>query len=78
LEAEVAALKQRDPFSIPIAELDLWGSTFFPLEKAGLETLGDLCARTAEDLERQIGLTENSINELREALADFDLKLKGD
>jgi hypothetical protein len=78
LEAKVAALKQRDPFSIPIAELDLWGSTFFPLERAGLETVGEVCARTAEDLKREIGLSENSINDLREALEDFDLKLKGD
>jgi hypothetical protein len=78
LEAELAAQEYRDPFSIPIAVLELWGSTFHPLARAGLETVGELCARTAEDLKRKIGLSENSINELREALADFDLKLRGD
>jgi len=78
LKAELAVLNQRDPSSIPIAELELWGSTFFPLCQADLETLADLCSRSAGEMKRDIGLSANSIEELREALADFGLKLKGD
>jgi Bacterial RNA polymerase, alpha chain C terminal domain len=78
LKAELAVLNQRDPLLIPIAELELWGRATDALEQAGLTTLGDLCARSAGALKRDIGLSENSVEELREALADFDLKLKGD
>jgi hypothetical protein len=78
LEAELAARAQRDPASIPIAELDLWGNTHHPLERVGLETVGDLCTRSAEDLKREIGLSENSVAEVREALAYLGMKLKGD
>ena len=78
LDAECAAREQRDPSSISIAELELWGRLCYALERAGLETLGDLCAQTADDLTRDIGLHANSLDELRAALADFGLRLKGD
>jgi len=78
LKAELAVLRQRDPSSIPIAELELSVRATDALERAGLATLGDLCARSAGALKRDIGLSENSVEELREALAYFDLKLKGD
>jgi Bacterial RNA polymerase, alpha chain C terminal domain len=78
LKAEVAVLNQRDPSLIPVAELELSVPATDALERAGLTTLGDLCARTADALKRDIGLSENSVEELREALAYFDRKLKGD
>jgi hypothetical protein len=55
-EAALARLRERDPRTIPFCELDLWPSTFYPLERAGFNTLGDLCSRTAEELMRDCGL----------------------
>ena len=78
LKAELAALDQRDPASIPIAELELSVRATNPLERAGLTTIGDLCARSAGSLKRDVGLSEHSVEEVREALAYFDLELKGD
>jgi DNA-directed RNA polymerase subunit alpha len=75
--AEAARLRERDPLTIPIGELELWPSAFSSLVHAGFETLGDVCARTAGDLMGDLGLGERAVEEVREALAEFGLKLKG-
>jgi hypothetical protein len=78
VQSELARLRERDPLTIPVAELELWPSAYYPLYRAGLETLGELSSRTAGELMRDIGLTERAVGEVREALADFGLKLKGE
>ncbi len=45
------------------------------LAAMGIETLGDLCQRTEQDLLRMPNFGETSLNEIRNHLANYDLKL---
>ncbi len=59
----------------PLDDLELSGRTLNTLRADGIETIGELVARTAQDLLRMPNLGRKSLAEIEEALARFGLRL---
>jgi len=59
-----------------IEDIDFSVRTYNCLKKAGINTLGDLVERTAEDLLAIRNFGQRSLEEVVQKLAQFDLKLK--
>lgn len=76
-ERVITALGQA-PLTRPISELGLMVRSRKCMIRLGINTWGELCQRTADDLCecRNFGIT--SLNEIREKLADRGLYLRGE
>lgn len=59
-----------------IDELELSVRSYNCLKRAGINTIGELIARTAEDMMKVRNLGRKSLEEVEEKLAQFDLTLK--
>jgi DNA-directed RNA polymerase subunit alpha len=70
--------EQRAVLERPVADLNLSVRARKCLSRLNLSTLADLCARTPDELlsVRNFGVT--SLNEIRQKLAEFDLRLRND
>jgi DNA-directed RNA polymerase subunit alpha len=75
--SEVAADEQ-EMHGLPIAELNLSVRARKCTSKLGINTIGDLVRRTAEDLLECKNFGVTSLNEVREKLSERGLKLRGD
>jgi len=75
--SEVAADDQ-EMHGLPIAELNLSVRARKCTTKLGINTIGDLVRRTAEDLLECKNFGVTSLNEVREKLSERGLKLRGD
>ncbi|MFM8985596.1 MAG: DNA-directed RNA polymerase subunit alpha C-terminal domain-containing protein [Planctomycetia bacterium] len=75
--AEVSADDQ-EVHGLPISELNLSVRARKCTTKLGINTIGDLVRRTAEDLLECKNFGVTSLNEVREKLTDRGLKLRGD
>ncbi|MDR2345676.1 MAG: tetratricopeptide repeat protein [Planctomycetaceae bacterium] len=73
------ALKRRDRFAqilnLPVSDFELSVRSRNCLRLMGINTLGDLCHRTEQELLTSKNFGENSLNEIREMLALKGLKL---
>ncbi|MBQ9874520.1 MAG: tetratricopeptide repeat protein [Thermoguttaceae bacterium] len=58
-----------------ISEIELSQRSRNCLAAMGVETLGDLCSHTEQDLLRMPNFGDTSLNEIKQHLATFDLKL---
>ncbi|MEM1063251.1 MAG: DNA-directed RNA polymerase subunit alpha C-terminal domain-containing protein [Planctomycetota bacterium] len=70
--------QERAMMERPVADLGLSVRARKCLNRLGLSTLGELCARTPDELMsvRNFGVT--SLNEIRQKLTDFELSLRND
>ena len=59
-----------------IYDLDLSSSIICALDDAGIETLEDLCGKTAEELLSIKGIGRKSIQAIRDELICYGLRLK--
>ncbi len=75
--AEVSADEQ-EVHGLPISELNLSVRARKCTTKLGINTIGDLVRRTAEDLLECKNFGVTSLNEVREKLSERGLKLRGD
>ena len=75
--SEVAADEQ-EMHGLPITELNLSVRARKCTSKLGINTIGDLVRRTAEDLLECKNFGVTSLNEVREKLSERGLKLRGD
>ena len=75
--AEIAADEQ-EVHGLPITDLNLSVRARKCTTKLGINTIGDLIRRTAEDLLECKNFGVTSLNEVREKLAERGLKLRGD
>jgi DNA-directed RNA polymerase subunit alpha len=75
---EDIAPEQRAVLERPVADLNLSVRSRKCLSRLGINTLGELVSRTPDELlgVRNFGVT--SLNEIRQKLADFDLRLRND
>lgn len=64
--------------SKPVSELNLSVRPRKCMNKLGISTLGDLCARTADELLEVKNFGQTSLMEVREKLRQLGLKLRGD
>ena len=74
-ESAEEAMRQRI-LETPIEDVDFSVRTYNCLKKSGINTIGDICERTAEDLLAIRGLGEHSLAEVVEKLAQFGLSLR--
>lgn len=78
---EQALLVEREPESetrlldLPIEELELSVRSFNCLKRAGINTIGDLCTRTENDMAKVRNLGKKSLEEVRQKLAALGLSL---
>lgn len=63
---------------VPITELNLSVRARKCTTKLGINTIGDLIRHTAEDLMECKNFGVTSLKEVREKLAEYNLKLKGE
>jgi len=81
-EAEPAPVEpsedEQQIHALPITELNLSVRARKCTTKLGITTIGDLVRRTAEDLLECKNFGVTSLNEVREKLAERNLKLRGD
>jgi DNA-directed RNA polymerase subunit alpha len=77
---EILADKPEDERSrlleMSIDELDLSVRSYNCLKRAGINTIGELVAKTAEDMMKVRNLGRKSLEEVEEKLAQFGLRLK--
>lgn len=64
--------------NFPVEELELGTSAYNAIKRVGIETIGDLVAKTAEELGRIPNLNKKRIDEMRAALATHGQALKGE
>jgi DNA-directed RNA polymerase subunit alpha len=69
---------EQEVHGLPITELNLSVRARKCTTKLGINTIGDLVRRTAEDLLECKNFGVTSLNEVREKLTDKGLKLRGD
>ncbi|MBC7288278.1 MAG: DNA-directed RNA polymerase subunit alpha [Armatimonadetes bacterium] len=74
-ESAEQAMRQRI-LEQPIEDVDFSVRTYNCLKKSGINTIGDICERTADELLAIRGLGEHSLREIIEKLAQWDLKLR--
>ncbi len=74
-ESAEEAMRQRI-LETPIEDVDFSVRTYNCLKKSGINTIGDICERTADDLLAIRGLGEHSLREVIEKLAQFGLSLR--
>ncbi len=75
---EAASADEQEIYSQPITELNLSVRARKCTTKLGINTIGDLVRRTAEDLLECKNFGVTSLNEVREKLTERGLKLRGD
>ena len=63
---------------MPIEELELGVRSYNCLKREGVETVGDLIARSEAELMKIPNFGRKSIEEVRERLAKSNLKLRGE
>ena len=73
-----ASADEQEIYSQPITELNLSVRARKCTTKLGINTIGDLVRRTAEDLLECKNFGVTSLNEVREKLTERGLKLRGD
>jgi DNA-directed RNA polymerase subunit alpha len=71
-EAEQAIMNK------PVSELNLSVRSRKCMNRLGIATLGDLCSRTADELLEVKNFGMTSLQEVREKLRNFGVKLRGD
>ncbi len=76
--AEVAAGRPTGFDDTPIEELELGVRSYNCLKREGIETIGDLIARSEQELMCIPNLGRKTIEEVRERLEQNNLKLKGE
>jgi len=79
-DVEIMVEKEEDDkdkiLEMSIDELDLSVRSYNCLKRAGINTIGELTERTAEDMMKVRNLGKKSLQEVEERLAAFGLKLK--
>jgi DNA-directed RNA polymerase subunit alpha len=71
------AVEERDRLlEMSIDELDLSVRSYNCLKRAGINTIGELVSKTADDMMKVRNLGRKSLEEVEEKLAQFGLKLK--
>jgi DNA-directed RNA polymerase subunit alpha len=75
---EVDAPQAHGMENILIEELELGVRSYNCLKRVGIETIGDLVAKTEQELAAIPNFGKKSIEEVRETLATHGLKLRGD
>lgn len=70
-------LGDRDPLDVRVDELELNVRPANALRNEGIETLRELVTKTEAELMRIPNFGRKSLQEIIEALADFDLRLNG-
>ena len=73
-----ATADEQEIYSQPITELNLSVRARKCTTKLGINTIGDLVRRTAEDLLECKNFGVTSLNEVREKLTERGLRLRGD
>ena len=73
-----ATSDEQEVYGMPITELNLSVRARKCTSKLGINSIGDLVRRTAEDLLECKNFGVTSLNEVREKLAERSLKLRGD
>jgi DNA-directed RNA polymerase subunit alpha len=73
-----ASADEQEIYSQPITELNLSVRARKCTTKLGINTIGDLVRRTAEDLLECKNFGVTSLNEVREKLTERGLRLRGD
>lgn len=64
--------------ALPISELNLSVRSRKCMVKLGIDTIGDLVRRTCEDLIECKNFGVTSLKEVRDKLAEYGLKLRGE
>jgi DNA-directed RNA polymerase subunit alpha len=62
----------------PVSELNLSVRARKCMNRLGITTLGELCQRTADELLEAKNFGVTSLTEVKEKLAQYNLKLRGD
>jgi DNA-directed RNA polymerase subunit alpha len=70
--------QEQATLSKPVSDLNLSVRARKCMNKLSIMTLGDLCMRTADELLEIKNFGQTSLNEVRERLQQFGLKLRGD
>jgi hypothetical protein len=68
----------RNPFEMPVAELELSARGTNSLQSAGITTVGDLCKQAPDDLLEIRNFGETVLVEVRNKLAKQGLRLRGE
>jgi DNA-directed RNA polymerase alpha subunit len=68
----------RNPFAMALTEIELTVPAVDCLEAAGIGTVGDLCQHTRDELSAIRGFTHAVLAEVRQKLADKELRLRGE
>ncbi|GAA2861236.1 hypothetical protein GCM10010517_19880 [Streptosporangium fragile] len=69
-----AALRRNE--ALPIEELDLTVRSYNRLKREGIHTCGELAAHSDEELLAIAGIGRESVEEIKQRLADVDLSLR--
>jgi DNA-directed RNA polymerase subunit alpha len=78
VEIEEPSAGEQEIYSQPITELNLSVRARKCTTKLGINSIGELVRRTAEDLMECKNFGVTSLNEVREKLTERGLKLRGD
>jgi DNA-directed RNA polymerase alpha subunit len=68
----------RNPFAMALTEIELTVPAVDCLEAAGIITVGDLCQHTADELSAIAGFTQAVMAEVRQKLAENELRLRSE